>query len=69
MNLRAGVAMDTYNAPIIRQEIARRALAYGISGEGVTDQSGRARDIIRRQSMRHHAVTKAARRGDAVSGR
>lgn len=45
LNLRGGVAMDSVNAPIIRQEIMRRARAFGISGEGVTDQSGRARDL------------------------
>ncbi len=45
LNLRAGVAMDSINAPIIRQEVARRALAYGISGAQVTDQSGRAKDL------------------------
>jgi hypothetical protein len=36
---------DSVNAPIIRQEVARRALAYGESGAQVTEQSGRAKDL------------------------
>ena len=45
LNLRAGTLSDAVNAPIIRNEVARRALAFGTSGEQVTDQSGRAKDL------------------------
>lgn len=33
------------NGAISREEVARRALQFGISGEQVTDQSGRAKDL------------------------
>jgi Ca-activated chloride channel family protein len=46
LNLGRGtVLLDSINAPIIRQEVARRALAYGNTGLQVTDQSGRAKDL------------------------
>ncbi|HLJ54940.1 MAG TPA: VIT domain-containing protein [Chthonomonadaceae bacterium] len=45
LNLRAGALTDATNAPIVRQEVARRARAFGLSGESVTDQSGRAKDL------------------------
>jgi hypothetical protein len=46
LNLRAGgVAMDGINAPVIREEIARRATQLGTTGAGVTGQSGRAKDL------------------------
>ncbi len=40
-----GVALQGRNGDLIRQEVARRAVQFGLSGEGVTDQSNRAKDL------------------------
>lgn len=50
LGMRPGLGGDNLAAmlndnPNIRQEVAKRAIQNGISGEGVTDQSGRARDL------------------------
>ncbi len=39
------VALGGRNGDLIRQEVARRAVQFGLSGEGVTDQSNRAKDL------------------------
>ena len=40
-----GVALNGRNGDLIRQEVARRAVQFGLSGEDVTDQSNRAKDL------------------------
>ena len=37
--------LESSNNTHVRNEIARRATQYGVSGAGVTDQSGRAKDL------------------------
>ena len=40
-----GINLLGINSELIRKEVARRAVQFGLSGEGVTDQSNRAKDL------------------------